>query len=59
LDVVVFRVYKHYHSKAIDLAIEKLEFEYSIAQFFRDLYDIRAKTLPIETMKSAFKKSGI
>ena len=59
LDVVVFRVYKHYYSKAIDLAIEKLKFEYSIVQFFCDLYDIRAKTLPIETMKSAFKKSGI
>jgi hypothetical protein len=59
LDVGVFLAYKHWHSKAIQYALEKLEFEYTIASFLRDLPGIRAKTLKKDTIKHAFHAAGI
>ena len=34
LDVGVFQSYKHWHSKAIQCALETLDFEYTISSFF-------------------------
>jgi hypothetical protein len=59
LEVGVFQAYKHWHSKAIQYALEQLEFEYSIASFFRDLPGIRAETLKKNTIKHAFRAAGM
>lgn len=58
-DVGLFIAYKHWHSKAIQFALEKLEFEYTISSFFRDLPEIRTKTLKKDTIKHAFARAGI
>jgi hypothetical protein len=44
LDVGVFQSYKHWHSKAIQCALEILDFEYTVSSFFVDLAAIRRKT---------------
>jgi hypothetical protein len=59
LDVGVFQVYKHWHNKAIERAMENLEFEYTISSFFHDLEDIRQRTFSPSTIRSAFKKAGM
>jgi len=57
--VGVFQTYKHWHNKAIERSIERLEFDYGISHFFHDLHEIRQATFSILTIKHAFKKSGI
>ena len=37
LDVGVFQPYKHWHNVAIQLAMERLDFDYNISSFLRDL----------------------
>ncbi|RFU26004.1 hypothetical protein B7463_g10337, partial [Scytalidium lignicola] len=59
LDVGVFQPYKHWHNKAIHNATESLDFEYTIASFFRDLPDIHEKTFKKSTIQHAFKKAGM
>jgi hypothetical protein len=59
LDVGVFQVYKHWHEKAMERALERMEFEYNLSSFFHDLHEIRQPTFPIITIKNAFKKSGL
>jgi hypothetical protein len=59
LDVGIFQVYKHWHNKAIQCALETLDFDYTISSFLRDLSEIRSKTFTKEIVKSAFVKSGM
>ena len=58
-DVGLFLAYKHWHSNAIQYALERLEFEYTISSFFRDLPEIRTKTLKKDTIKNAFARAGM
>lgn len=58
-DVGMFQTLKHQHSKAINYALDSLEFDYTISSFLRDLPEIRTQTFKKTTIKSAFQKSGI
>ena len=44
-DVGIFQAMKHWHNKAIQCALETLDFDYTIGSFFRDLPQIRTQTL--------------
>ena len=59
LDVGVFQSYKHWHNKAIQCALETLDFEYTISSFLRDLSEIRHKTFKKTTIQNAFMTSGM
>jgi hypothetical protein len=59
LDVGVFQSYKHWHNKAIQCALESLDFEYTISSFLRDLPEIRHKTFKKMTIQHAFSSSGM
>jgi len=59
LDVGVFQPYKHWHNRAINSALENLEFEYTLSSFFRDLAGIRDKTMTVGTIKDAWRKAGM
>jgi hypothetical protein len=59
LDVGVFQPYAHWHRKAIQLATWRLDIQYTIGSFFRDLPGIREKTFLHTTIQGAFRKSGI
>jgi hypothetical protein len=43
----------------INAALESLDFEYTIASFFRDLAWIREQTFTTASVKSAFRKAGM
>ena len=58
-DVGIFQAMKHWHSKAIQCALETLDFEYTISSFLRDLPQVRTQTLKKMTIKHAFEKAGI
>src|SRR5580692_15904 len=59
LDVGIFQVYKHWHTKAIQSALETLDFDYTVSSFLRDLSEIRFKTFTKQIVKGAFAKSGM
>jgi hypothetical protein len=59
LDVGVFQSYKHWHNKAIQCALETLDFDYTISSFLRDLSEIRSKTFKRTTIQNAFMASGM
>jgi hypothetical protein len=50
---------KHWHSKAIQCALETLDFEYTISSFLRDLPQVRTQTLKKMTIKHAFEQAGM
>ena len=52
LDVGVFHPYKHWHDVAIKDALTKLDIEYSLVSFLRDLKWIREQTFDRKTIKS-------
>ena len=58
-DVKLFLAIKHWHSKAIQYALESLDFDYTIASFLQDLPEIRSQTMKKTTIKHAFKKAGM
>jgi hypothetical protein len=58
-DVGIFQSYKHWHSKAIQYALETLDFEYIVSSFLRDLAEVRSRTFKKSTIKSAFEKAKI
>jgi hypothetical protein len=59
LDVGCFQPYKHWHDKAIKESLAQFDAEYGIRAFFRDLKAIRAKTFQKDTIRHAFKASGM
>ena len=59
LDVGIFQPYKHFHDKYVQKALGSLEVSYDIQAFLRDLTSIRKETFKKETIRSAFKKSGM
>jgi hypothetical protein len=59
LDVGCFQPYKHWHDKAIHESLAQFDVEYSIRSFIRDLPEIRAKTFQKDTIRNAFKESGM
>ena len=59
LDVGVFQSWKHYHNQAIHQSMRSLDLEYNITSFFRDLKEIREKTMKSYTIKHAFQDSGM
>jgi hypothetical protein len=54
-DVGIFQAMKHWHSKAIQHALETLDFDSTISSFLRDLPKIRSQTLK----KHAFEQAGM
>lgn len=58
-DCGTFWAYKHWHQVAVKDAILKLDFDYSIRSFIRDLPSIRTKTFTKHTIRSAWKKCGM
>jgi hypothetical protein len=58
-DVGIFQAMKHWHSKAIQCALETLDFDYTVGSFFRDLPKIRTQTLKKTTIKHAFEQAGM
>jgi DDE superfamily endonuclease len=59
LDVGVFRQWKHWHQKAIMVALRSFDLEYSISSFFRDLTTIRKNTFKPRTIRHAFRDAGM
>ena len=59
LDVGVFQPWKHYHNQAIHQSMHSLDLEYNITSFFRDLKEIREKTMKSYTIKHVFQDSGM
>ena len=59
LDVGVFQPYKHWHSKALDEAIQNGCIDYKRDDFLADFESFRAKALTITTIRSAFVKTGL
>jgi DDE superfamily endonuclease len=59
LDVGCFQPYKHWHDKAIKESLAKFDIEYGIRSFFRDLPEIRAKTFQRDTIRHAWRDSGM
>ena len=59
LNVGVFQPYKHWHRRAIQDATRRLDIEYTVTSFFRDLAGIREKTMKKGTIQGAFRKSGM
>ncbi|RFU32109.1 hypothetical protein B7463_g4222, partial [Scytalidium lignicola] len=59
LDVKVFRPYKYYHKQAVREALTRLESEYTVTSFLRDLNEIRKKTFTEIIVRYAFRESGI
>ena len=53
LDVGVFHPYKYWHDVAIKNALARLDIEYALSSFLRDLKWIREQTLTKLTIKSA------
>jgi hypothetical protein len=58
-DVGVFQAMKHWHTRAIQCALETLDFDYTISSFLRDFPEIRTRTLKKMTIKHAFEQAGI
>jgi DDE superfamily endonuclease len=59
LDVGCFQPYKHWHDKAIKESLAVFDTEYGIRSFLRDLPEIRAKTFKKDTIRHAFRDSGM
>ena len=59
LDVGVFQPYKHWHDMAIRDALAEFSLDYSLTHFLDDLTKIRDHTFKVDTIKHAFKKSGM
>jgi len=59
LDVGCFQPYKHWHDKAIKESLAIFDTEYGIRSFLRDLPTIRAKTFKKDTIRHAFRDSGM
>jgi hypothetical protein len=49
----------HWYSKAIEYALDNLDFDYSVASFLRDLPEIGAKTFQKTTIRDTFRYAGI
>jgi ribosomal 50S subunit-associated protein YjgA (DUF615 family) len=58
-DVGIFQPMKHWHDKAIQHALETLDFDYTISSFLRDMPQIRTQTLRKITIKHAFEQAGM
>jgi hypothetical protein len=58
-DVGLFGPYKHWHNVKLNKAVAKLDVEYHLKTFLKDLPWIRAQTFKKDTIRSAFRKSGI
>jgi hypothetical protein len=59
LDVGIFQPYKHWQDTKLNEAIALLDVEYHLKSFLRDLTWIREQTFKRETIKNAFRKSGM
>ncbi|KJZ69554.1 hypothetical protein HIM_11047 [Hirsutella minnesotensis 3608] len=59
LDVVVFQPLKHYHAKAVDLAVRDGCTDITKVEFLDFIQDVRKKTFRHQTILSAFRKTGI
>jgi DDE superfamily endonuclease len=59
LDVGIFQVYKHWHNRAIQSALETLDFDYTVSSFFQDLSEMHFKPFTKQIVKGAFAKSGM
>lgn len=58
LDVGIFRSWKHFQNLAIQESIRTLDFEYTVASFFRDLNKIRESSFKSYTIVNTFRDSG-
>lgn len=59
LNVGIFQLYKHWHNEAIQDLFMEFSIEYTLAHFLKDLLKIRDNTFKKNTIRHAFKKSGI
>ncbi|KJZ69210.1 hypothetical protein HIM_11410 [Hirsutella minnesotensis 3608] len=59
LDVVVFQPLKHYHAKAVDLAVRDGCTDITKVEFLDFIQDVRKKIFRHQTIISAFRKTGI
>jgi hypothetical protein len=58
-DIGIFQPMKHWHDKAIQHALETLDFDYTISSFLRDMPKIRTQTLRKITIKYTFEHVGM
>ena len=59
LDVVVFQQYKHYHTKAIDIAVRDGCSKITKLEFLAAISDVRRQAFKKSTIHSAFAKTGL
>jgi hypothetical protein len=59
LDVVVFQPYKHYHTKALNVAVRDGCTRFNKVESLSAIGEIRRQTFKESTIKFAFRKTGI
>ena len=59
LDVRCFQAYKHWHDVAINEILARLEYEYRLRPFLRDLPRVRDNTFKNKTIRHAFVATGM
>ena len=59
LDVTVFQQYKHYHTKAINIAVHDGHIQITKVEFLATISNIRFKTFKKSTIYSAFTKTHL
>jgi hypothetical protein len=58
-DVGLFQPYKHWQNVKVNEAIAQLDVQYHLKSFLKDLSWVREQSFKKETIKSAFRKSGM
>ena len=58
-DIELFGPYKHQQDKKLNETITRLDIEYHLKAFLKDLSWVREQTFKKETIKNTFQKSGI
>ena len=59
LDVRCFQAYKHCYDVAINEALARLEYEYGLRSFLRDLPRVRKNTFKKKSIRHAFVAEGM
>ena len=59
LDVGCFRSFTHWYQEAIHNSMIKMDLDYGISHFMKDLQEIRQKTFTKWTIRHAFRDSGM
>jgi hypothetical protein len=57
--VGIFRQHKKYYRDALNIAIRRLQYSYTVTDFLKNLPKIQEQSLTIYNIESAWRKSGL